>query len=110
MKKLEKIAEAMFERYCEEETGTNGNWLYLSAERRAAWVHEAYLAVELVVKAMQETVKPLPVPYKFDTVWEQGRYAGQSNERTTFIGYLHDTLEAAKKDRDHFLQNKNNGE
>lgn len=107
MTKLEKIAEAMFERYCEEETGHKGNWAYLSRERQSAWMDEAYMSVELVVKAMQETVKPLAPPHKFDTVWEQGRYAGQSNERTTFIGYLHDTLQAAKRDRDEF---RNSGE
>lgn len=110
MTKLEKIAEAMFDRYCIEETGHTGNWAYLSPHRQAAWVEEAYMAVELVVKSMQETVKPLPAPHKFDTVWEQGRFAGQSNERTTFIGYLHDTLQLAKRDRDEFLKNKHNGE
>lgn len=109
MKKLEKIAEAMFERFCKEETGIDGNWAYLSHERKSAWMDEAYRSIEYVVKTMQETLKPLPTPYKFDTIWEQGRFAGQSAERTTFIGYLHDTLEAAKKERDEFRQ-QNDGE
>lgn len=104
MKKLEKIAEQMFERYSFEETGIKGNWPYLSLKRRAAWMHEAYLSVELVVRAMQETVKPIPVPHKFDTVWSQGNYAGQSNERTAFIGYLHEVLEACEDELDQYRQ------
>lgn len=104
MTKLQKIAEAMFERYCEEETGLKGNWAYLSPQRQSAWVDEAYMSVELVVRSMQDTVKPLAPPHKFDTVWEQGRFSGQMNERTAFIGYLHDTLESARRDRDEFRQ------
>lgn len=92
----------MFERYSEEETGIKGNWLYLSDERKSAWMEEALLSVELVVTSMQETVKPLPPLYKFDTVWEQGRYSGQYNERTVFIGYLHDVLENCKEELENF--------
>lgn len=106
MKRLEKIAEEMFERYCKEETGHDGNWQYLSRHRQKAWMEEAYRAVELVVKAMQNTVKPIPPPHKFDTVWEQGRFVGQNTERTTFIGYLHDVLEDCKEE----IENYRNGE
>lgn len=102
MTKLEKIAEAMFERYCLEETGIAGNWAYLSQERQVAWMQEAYMAVELVVKVMQDNIKPLPTPYKFDTIWEQGRFNGQANERTAFIGYLHDVLESCKEEVENF--------
>lgn len=105
MKKLEKLAEELFDRHCERETGKKGNWRYISHERKVAWMEEALLSIELVVKSMQDTIKPLPAPYKFDTSWEQGRFSGQSAERISFVGYLHDTLEASKKELEIFRSN-----
>lgn len=95
----------MFERFCKEETGFDGNWEYLSDERKAAWMEEALLSIELVINTMQQAVKPIPTPHKFETVWAQGFFSGQSSERTEFIGHLHNTLKSCKQELTAFKNN-----
>lgn len=107
MKKLEKLAEELFERFCEKELGRRGNWRYLAKDRQVAWMEEALMSIHLVIDSLQQTVKPVTVASKYDTLYLQGFYNGQAAERTTFIGFLQEVKDTMEDELENFKNNNN---
>lgn len=100
---LKQLAEELFERYCEQELGRRGNWLYLSKDRQLIWMTDALSISLSLATQLKDKVKPMPPPpSRFDTMFSHGYYVGQLEQRTEFIQVVHDLYEELKKEYNDF--------
>ena len=80
MKELEGIARELFTKFHLKETGKQGNWDYLSNERKLAWMQDVYLIADTLIKDIKAEFRPLPIN-KMNTVYESGYIEGVRYER-----------------------------
>lgn len=100
---LKELAEELFEKYCEQELGRRGQWEYLSPERQLAWMDDALAIALSLTKKLKDKVKPMPPPpSRFDTIFSQGYYVGQLDQRTEFVQVVHDIYEELQIEFDDF--------
>lgn len=82
MKELEGIARELFTKFHLKETGKNGNWDYLSDERKLAWMQDVCNIASSIIKEIKTEFRPLPVSTKTSTAYESGYMEGMRFERT----------------------------
>ena len=81
MKELEGIARELFTKFHLKETGKNGNWDYLSDERKLAWMQDVCWIASSIVKEIKAEFRPLPISTKTNTVYESSYMEGVRSER-----------------------------
>lgn len=88
MKTLEGLAREMFAKFSLMETGRQGNWDYLSDERKLAWMQDVAEIADFIIKEVKSEFKPLPVSSKAGTVYESGYMEGVRSERVQCMNVI----------------------
>jgi hypothetical protein len=93
MKKLEGLAREMFTKFSVLETGKQGNWDYLSNERKLAWMKDVGMIASYVLVEVKKEFRPLPRG-NANSVYESAYMEGVRSERT----YNIDTINKVEQD------------
>jgi hypothetical protein len=93
MKRLEGMALELFNKFSVRETGKQGNWQYLSNERKLEWMKEVLIMAKYFHSEVLATVKPLPNNQKIETVYASGYSDGVRTERTYLVSLFEDQLQ-----------------
>lgn len=87
MKNLEGMALDLFNKFSLKETGKVGDWLYLSNERKIAWMADALVMANYFYKEVLLSIKPLAPTQKHDTVYAVG-YADGARSQHVYMSEL----------------------
>ena len=87
MTELEQLAKEAFDRFCVL-TGEKANWIYISEDRKIAWMKEVIFLSDFFSEKMREKFKRVPEINPQTGSFALGYNQGIAMERTATINFI----------------------
>lgn len=103
MTEVERLAKEAFERYVLATTGKDAFWVYLSTDRKIAWMKEVIFFMDFLASSLHKKFKPIP-PQENNNVYANGYFNGLATERASMIELIQYLKQDLKRQLEEYKQ------